>query len=154
CPIPATCVEPAPAPESVNRSPGRDLVEYIRILNSRNALGLATFPRDAVLEVALRAADSAERRGGVESWLSPAARRELLSMVSEGTSAMARGFPRREDGRLFQEPPPDEAEPWSPSPGLDPETATAISLLIHENILARRPRLRSRIACWGGVPCR
>jgi hypothetical protein len=151
CPVPASCAEPPPAAESANRSPGRDFVEYIRILNRRNALGLSTYPRDAVFEVALRAADSAEHRPGIGSWLSPAARLELLAAFSEGNSAIARDFLRREDGRLFEEPLPDEAEAWSPYPGLGPETATAISLEIHEHILARRPGLRSRIACWAGV---
>jgi hypothetical protein len=152
-PIPATCVEPPPDAESVNRTPDRDFVEYIRILNRRNALGLSTFPRDAVLEVALRAADGAKRRPGIASWLSPASRRQLLAAFSEGNSAIARDFLQRDDGRMFDEPPPDESEDWSPYPGLDPEKAAAISLEIHENILARRTGLKSRLAFWAGVPC-
>jgi hypothetical protein len=152
--IPATCVEPPVGAESVNRSPGRDFVEYIRILNRRNAVGLSTFPRDAVLEVALGADKSAERPTGIASWLAPAARRELLAGFSDGNSAIARDFLRREDGRLFAEPLPDETEEWSPYRGLEPETAAAISLEVHEVILSRRTGLRSRIACWAGVPCR
>jgi hypothetical protein len=153
-PIPANCVEPPRTAESANRSPGRDFVEYIRILNRRKALGLSNFPRDAVLEAALRADEKAERKTGIASWLAPAARRELLATFSEGNSAIARDYLRREDGRLFAEPLPDETDDWTPYPGLDPETATAISLEIHEILRSRRPGLRRQIAGWFGARCR
>ncbi len=143
-PVPIVCVEPPADAESVNRSLDRDFVEYIRILNRRNTLLLPVFPRDVVLEAALHGTPSASetRRTGIAEWLSPTARRDLIAAFSDGNSAIARDFLQRDDGRLFTEPLPDEDEAWSPYPGFTPEKATAISLEIHELMLARQPPIR------------
>jgi len=146
-PVPTGCVEPPTDAESVNRSLGRDFVEYIRILNRRNALLLPVFPREVVLEAALHEASSSERPASIAGWLSPAARRDLIAAFSEGNFAIGCDFLQRDDGRLFAEPLPDENENWSPYPGLTPEKATAISLEIHEIILARCPSTQAPPKC-------
>ena len=107
--LPATdgWLEPAPDAESVNRSLGRDWIEYIRILNRRTALSQPVFARDDVLETALDAESINGDQAGIASWLSPAARRLLIATYSEGNAAIAREFSGRRHDRLFEESPPD-----------------------------------------------
>ena len=91
-PDPAGCIEPKPDVESVNRSLGRDFIEYIRILNRRQAASQPVFAREDVLETALRVEPRSEAADGIAAWLSPAARRELLAAYAEGNDAIARDF--------------------------------------------------------------
>ena len=137
-PVPPACVEPAHDAESVNRSPGRDYIEYIRILNRRTALSQTVFAREDVLAAALRHEANGEVRGEVESWLSPARRRELLATFAPGNAAIAREFCGRRDERLFEEGQPDGDQHWSPYEGLTAERATAISLAIHAAALSHQ----------------
>jgi hypothetical protein len=131
--VPDDWIEPPADVESLNRGLGRDFIEYIRILNSRNRRGQVIFAREDVLEAALRSGDPA----GIADWLSPRARRDLLASYSEGNAAIASEFLGRQDGRLFAEPPPHDDEGWNPYAGLTPEKATAISLAVHEIAVGR-----------------
>ncbi len=131
--VPDGWIEPPADVESLNRGLCRDFVEYIRILNRRNRLGLAIFAREDVLEAAFRGG----KPSGIADWLSPTARRGLIAAYSEGNTAIARDFLGRQEGRLFAEQPPDDDEGWNPYAGLTPEKATAISLAIHEIVLGK-----------------
>jgi hypothetical protein len=137
-PVPAGWTEPEPDVESINRSLGRDFIEYIRILNRRNAMSQPVFAREDVLETALRAGSTCEVEKGSASWLSPAACRELLATHADGNAAIARTFLGDREGQLFVESAPGGDEHWKPYTGLTAETATAISLAVHETVLARR----------------
>jgi len=137
-PVPADCTPPPADAESVNRTLDRDYVEFIRVLNRRGAAGQAVFARDAVLDAALRADPSTLGPAGVSAWLSPAARRELLLAHEEGNAAVARDSLGRDDGRLFAEPWPADADGWEPYPGFTPDRATAIALAVHDAVLVHR----------------
>lgn len=139
-PAPAGCTEPPADVESVNRSLGRDYVEFIRVLNRRSVAGAPVFARDAVLEAALREDAPPAGTSGVTAWLSPSDRRALLSAHEEGNSEVARDYLDRPDGRLFSEPWPETDDAWRPYVGLTPDRATAIALAVHETVLARLAR--------------
>lgn len=79
---PATCDL-----ESVNISPSRDHVEYMRILNRRSRAGGAVLPRSLVLESALRDPNPGAR--GPAAWLSPKARTLLLARYAAGNAKLA-----------------------------------------------------------------
>ena len=136
-PVPAEWTQPELDVESVNRSPGRDWIEYIRILNRRTALSQPVFARDDVLETALRAEPFGDVPAGIASWLSPVARRELLATYFDGNDAIARDFPGRGAAGLFEECPPGGDEHWKPYAGLTAPRATAISLAVHETVVGR-----------------
>jgi hypothetical protein len=136
CPVPAACVAPPADAESVNRTPDRDVVEYLRGLNRRQVQGLAVVPRPLLLEAALRLDATGRGPAGIAAWLSPRARRELLATFADGNAAIARDLLRRADGRLFAEAPPEDDPGWSPYPGLTAARAAAISRAVRE---LRRP---------------
>jgi hypothetical protein len=116
----------------VNLTPGRDFVEFMRILNRRESGGLSTFHREDVLEAALEEATSHQRSEGVSAWLSPAARRSMLEAHAEGNTEIARRF-LAESARplFFTEPFPGGSEDWKEYPGLSPERTIEIALRIH-----------------------
>lgn len=138
-PVPATWTEPERDAESVNRSLGRDYIEYIRILNRRTAREQTAFAREDVLAAAHCGSSTDELQAGIGAWLSPASRRELLAAFAEGNAAIARQFVSRPNGRLFEESVPEGDEQWRPYEGLTAERATAISLAIHEMARVRQP---------------
>jgi len=113
--------------ESVNASPNRDLIEFIRILNRRQQQGLAVYPRNAVLAAALALPPSSEKQPAIAAWLSPQARRELLSRHAEGNQDIAHRFLGE---TLFKEALPEENAGWREYSGLSAETAIALSLSI------------------------
>lgn len=135
--VPTDAVQPPLNAETVNRTLDRDFVEFIRLLNRRALAGQPVFTRDAVLATALRAGTPAQGSAGISAWLSPAARRNLLHACQDGNAVIAREFLRRADGRLFDEPWPEESGPWEPYPGLSPERAGSIALAIQQTIVAR-----------------
>jgi len=125
--------------EAVNRTLGRDFVEFIRILNQRQVQGLPVFDRDAVLAAAIGGAIPPPRSAaGIADWLSPAERRLLLAAHREGNAALAREFLGRADGRLFAEPAPRNTPRWTPYPGFTAEKAVAVALAVHQTDLHRR----------------
>jgi len=134
-PVPARCLEPPADVEATNRSLGRDFIEFLRILNRRQAAGQEVFPRDAVLQTALRLEGILGGPKGIEAWLSPALRRQLLARHADGNASIAHDFLSREDGRLFAEPPPAEIG-WRPYAGLAPATIRSISGAIQETVEA------------------
>jgi len=136
---PDGCTEPPVDVESVNRSLGRDHVEFIRILNRRSTVGASVFAREAVLEAALHEDAPPAGTTGVTAWLSPADRRALLAAHDAGNAEVARDYLNRADGRLFREPWPEEETAWQPYDGLSPDRATAIALAVHQTIVARNP---------------
>ena len=137
--IPPSSVAPAADVESVNRSLGRDHVEFIRLLNRRAGSGRPDFDRGLVLETALRPDADAGGPTGIAGWLSPAARRDLLDSCADGNAAIARDYLGHPDGQLFAEPPPGDEPGWAPYPGLGPDRALDIALAVHDATLARRP---------------
>jgi hypothetical protein len=137
-PVPAACDPPAADTESVNRTPGRDFVEFIRILNRRAKAGQSVFARDAVLEASQSASRTVRGESGIAAWLSPTARSHLLDLHREGNAAIAREFLGCADGRLFDEPAPESDQGWEPYSGFSPELAMAVALMVHEVIVARR----------------
>jgi len=152
-PVPDFCVQPAADAESVNRTPDRDFVEFIRILNRRSAAGQSVLPRDAVLAAALRSDPAAHEWAGASAWLSPRARREVLEAHQEGNAAIARDFLRRMDGRLFIEPWPEDSQSWQPYPGLSPDQALAIAQAVQGGAPASRAG-DPEAGAGGSIPAR
>jgi hypothetical protein len=135
-PVPARCREPEADVESVNRSLGRDFIEYLRLLNRRQANGQEVCSRDAVLRTALRHQAALGGPRGIAAWLSPRQRRQLLDRHGSGNAHIARAFLGREDGRLFAEPLPTDTG-WRPYSGLTAETARALTRAIQETLAAQ-----------------
>jgi hypothetical protein len=139
--VPGDWASPPTDVESVNATPDRDYVEFMRILNHRNALGLPVFNREDVLEAALGA--KTRSGAGIAEWLSPIARRALLQLHAPDNAQIAERFMGRPGGSLFAEPAPEANEEWQDYPGLSAERAIAIAQDIHK-IASRRLSL-SRI---------
>jgi hypothetical protein len=131
-PMPESWGPPLRHPESVNLTPGRDFVEFMRILNRRESGGLSAFHREDVLEAALAEETSHQPSEGVSAWLSPAARRSMLEAHAEGNTEIARRFLDGAAKTLFTEPFPEGSEDWEEYPGLSPERTIEIALRIHE----------------------
>jgi hypothetical protein len=100
--------------EAVNRSPSRDHLEYMRILNKKHRRGKFVLPREHVLESAFR--DRQISRHGIASWLSSAERICLLGHYEAGNQRIASLY-KLEEG-LFQEDPPATDIFWAPYHGL------------------------------------
>ena len=109
---PANCSPPPADPEYVNRTPGRDWIEFIRLLNLRSSEGLPNFSREDVLKVAASGASEGSRPPGIHSWLSPRARNSLLKACEQGNAEIAAEFLGRPVGPLFDEPCPDNDGDW------------------------------------------
>jgi len=127
-------------PESTNPTPGRDFIEYFRLLNAHHAGDEHLLLRKAVLETALESSIKSQTR----QWLSPTDQLALLSSHANGNTRIAREFLGREDGTLFSELPPDPRENWTPYPGLSAETTLAISVAAYQKTLGLQPRPQGR----------
>jgi hypothetical protein len=107
-------------------------VEFIRILNRRQACGLTVFRREDVLEAALPEETFHQRTAGISAWLSPRARRSMLQTHAAGDAEIADRFLPGAAKTLFTEPAPKANEKWQEYPGLSPSRAIEIALRIHE----------------------
>jgi hypothetical protein len=130
--VPADWVMPARDPESVNVTPGRDMIEFIRILNRRNIQGLSVFRREDVLKAALAEATGQEQGAGVSAWLSPKAQRTLLDRFKEGNQEIEDRFRQGTKAPLFTEPFPEDNGDRDEYTGLSADRAIAIALKIQE----------------------
>jgi hypothetical protein len=146
-PIPAECTAPPSDAESENRSLGRDLVEFIRILNARYAAGQPVFDREDVLTAAFGAGTRLGGPAGIAAWWSAARRRELLAAHEAGNASIARELCGRANGRLFAEPEPADEDPRSYT-GLSADRATAMALTIHHAALTRLGITTRKPAAW------
>jgi hypothetical protein len=135
--VPPNWATPPRHPEAVNSTPARDFVEFIRILNRKQAGGWPTFRREDVLEAALQDEDSHQRGKGISAWLPPGARRSLLAAHADGNAEIASRFLPGSAKTLFMEPVPEGSEKWQEYPGLSPERAIEIALRIHEITLRK-----------------
>jgi hypothetical protein len=131
-PVPGTWAPPPQHPESINSTPAREFVEFIRILNRRQAGGLTVFRREDVLEAALPDETFHQRTAGISAWLSPRARRSMLQTHAAGNAEIAGRFLPGGAKTLFMEPAPKANEKWQEYPGLSPSRAIEIALRIHE----------------------
>lgn len=134
-PVPADWTPPPADVESVNATPRRDLVEYIRLLNRRNRAGQPVPAREDVLQAAMEPpSGSSGAPRGIAEWMSPASRRTLLEHHAPGNTAIAALHLDRPAGPLFAEPIPqdDHDRPWREYPGLDAERTAAIEWTVRE----------------------
>jgi hypothetical protein len=131
-PVPEGWAPPPRHPESLNWTPAREFVEFIRILNRRQASGLTVFRREDVLEAALPDETFHQRAVGISAWLSPKARRSILQTHAAGNAEIAGRFLLGSAQTLFMEPVPKANEKWQEYPGLSPSRAIEIALRIHE----------------------
>ncbi len=131
-PVPEGWAPPPRHPESLNWTPAREFVEFIRILNRRQASGLPVFRREDVLEAALPDETFHQRTAGISAWLSPKARRSMLETHAAANAEIARRFLPESAKGLFLEPVPKGNEKWQEYPGLSPSQAIEIALRIHE----------------------
>jgi hypothetical protein len=136
-PVPPDWTPPPSDPESVNATPDRDHVEFIRILNRRNSHGKPVFHREDVLEAALRGRYGQIGGTGIAAWLSPDARRALLQVHAPGNAQIAHQY-FSNAGPLFAEPLPENDGTWREYPGFSAEIALAIACEIHEISSGRR----------------
>jgi len=141
--VPADWTSPSRDPESVNATPDRDHVEFMRILNRRSARGLPVFAREDVLQAAL--GEGAHSGAGVSAWLSPAARRTLLESHAQDNAKIAKRYLGRPAGQsLFTEPVPELNADWHEYPGLSAERANAIELTVRKIASSRKVNKRSK----------
>lgn len=146
--VPPDWATPAPDVESVNATPDRDHVEFLRQLNLGGARAQRAHPRAAVLEAAFRATASPERGVvGIESWLSPRSRRELLERHAAGNADIAAHFLAQPGAPLFAEPPPEDRGDWQAYGGLSAERAVAIGRSVAATA-SRWRALRERLRGW------
>ena len=125
--------------EARNLSLGRDLIEFVRILNRQQQAGREIPSRDLVLETAARLSLDWSGPSGIAAWYSPEQRRNLLARHEEGNTRIAREFLEQVDGRLFREPLPVDPN-WKPYRGLQSDRITEITRAISAtatNIQAR-----------------
>ncbi|HWB58244.1 MAG TPA: hypothetical protein VG733_02085 [Chthoniobacteraceae bacterium] len=121
-PVPADWGAPARDVESVNATPGRDYVEFMRLLNRRGKQGIAVPPREQVLQAAF----AETNRTGAGEWMSPGARRELLAIHAAGNAEIAERFTGRDGAPFFAEPVPADDGEWRQYPGLSQGRIEAI----------------------------
>jgi hypothetical protein len=113
--------------ESTNVSLGRDLIEYLLLLNRRTASGNEVQGRELVLRAAVRYGPRVSGPAGIAAWLSPSQRQMLLARHSAGNARIAREYLGRD--QLFAEPPPEDAG-WTAYPGLSSSRLREITRLI------------------------
>jgi hypothetical protein len=78
------------------------------------------------------------RRGGVEEWLSPRARRELLEFHAEGNARIATFFSRSQGMPFFSEALPEGDAEWKEYGGLTAECEKNIREKVWKTALHRR----------------
>ena len=67
----------------------------------------------------------------------PKRRREIVEAHAEANAHVAREYLGQEDGRLFSNPLPTDADPWQPYPGLRTRTAVAIAEFLASEMYQR-----------------
>ncbi len=100
--VPASWEPPDEDLESVNKTPPRDFIEFIRILNRRMNDGKPTLPRRWVLEAA-RMESGGDMKSRVREWLSPRQQTALLKRHVKDNLKIAKIFLAKPGARLFQE---------------------------------------------------
>lgn len=130
-PVPANWLAPPADPESVNLTPGRAHLEFIRRWKRRTLPGAASLHLEEILHDAFLAGRTGGR--GIASWLSPAARRDLLASTSSGYAALAARFRPGDVPSFFAEPAPADDPAWQPD---------AVPTDAELRVMARRMRAR------------
>jgi len=132
---------PLPLPqdaEAVNRSPDRDLIEYLRILNRQPDSPSKFSIKHRLLESVVSRTDEEMHARGIAAWLSPLERRQLLDQFASGNGQIAREYSPSMGTSFFQEPLPEDTG-WLPYSGLAPETISRIETTIGIEGAGRRP---------------
>ncbi|HVM31557.1 MAG TPA: hypothetical protein VMU88_00340 [bacterium] len=134
---PAHWRRPALDTETVNRTPSRDFIEFMRKLNQRGEEAQRTFPRAWVLRAALQEPPGA---ASLSDWFTPEAQKELLDAHEADNQKIAERFAGLGGQPLFTEarlvPGPGGAYA-----GLTPEKEAAIASRVQRLRLSDR-RLR------------
>jgi hypothetical protein len=127
--------------EKVNQSLKWDLIEIIRICNTRFK-GDIHFHRFLVnsLEEINRGYTEEQQR-----LLSPVQRRGIIELYEESNAKVAREYLGRLDGRLFYAPLPDLNEPWTPYRGLTVEKIVPIFTQMMFNLERKHQKQRNAI---------
>jgi hypothetical protein len=131
-PVPVDWVLSKQNVETINASPDRDFLEFIRIQNKRALLGLATFNHKDVLKTALLEPTYKHNTKGISSWLSPSSRRALLDIHEHNNSKIVKLFMTKKEKSLFSEELPQENDNWSKYNGLSAERAIEIATRLHK----------------------
>ena len=113
-----------------NESLNIDLLEMIRLCNARfnNNSNFHRFLLGNLTQI------NSKNSGIKQHYLSPAQRREIITIFEESNARIAREYLGRCDGRLFYAPLPDSNEPWEPNEGLTAEKTIIILSQILFNI--------------------
>ena len=103
----------------------RIVLEYKRMVNF---MPLAS-GEQRVFQSLLQEASARLFQQGFENYssYSPQQRVQVYREYREAYAAIARQYLKREDGRLFYDPPPDPTEQWRSYPALKPEDARTIN---------------------------
>jgi len=120
--LPPTWTPPPANRPCANRTPGRDHLEFIRLLRQGRRPEWGGLEPIDVLDAALQVPAP---RDLAAAWMSPTQRRALLEAHASGNDALARQAGHTPP--FFSEPPPDAQSPWTPYPGLGEEAAQAIA---------------------------
>jgi hypothetical protein len=100
-PPPPDWRRPPADPETVNRSPSRDFIEFIRDLNLRLGENQTEFPRRWVLQAALQEPEG--DRTKLSDWFSASEQSDFLKTYAGDNSKIALEFLKEGAGELFME---------------------------------------------------
>lgn len=128
--------------DKVNISMNWDLIEIIRLCNIRfgDQRRFQRFLVNILTKINLEYKENQQRL------LSPQERMEIIGHFAESNAKVAREYLRREDGRLFYAPLPDQSEPWVPYEGLTVEKfVTILTRMIIILEREHRKRMTTRV---------
>ncbi len=135
--------------ETVNATPSRDFIEFIRILNQRTIDKKPTLPRRWVLEAARLESGSGTQSDGIREWLSPRQQLALLKRHAKENLEISKIFLTKPVALLFQEAPPSLGGRQDPGPReLSPQRVVDIALQVERLMDIERRRRRARRLAW------
>lgn len=122
--------------ETVNATPSRDYMEFIRIQKQQGS-GRYFFPQELVLQAALQ-----HRKSGwaIADWMPSAARRSLLETYEVDNQAICEIFIAEKGRSVFQEKLPDADASNLEYSGLSPEKAMEISWEVHRLLIGEKKK--------------
>jgi hypothetical protein len=134
--VPSSFELPKKDIETVNATPSRDYMEFIRFQKKQGS-GRYFFPQELVLQVALQHQKSG---WAITDWIPSAARRSLLETYELDNYAICGIFLGEKGRSVFREKLPDADAPQVDYPGLSPEKAIEIAWEVHRLLIQEKKK--------------
>jgi len=132
--IGAPCTPNLARPPILNERLNRDCTTFLTLFSTDRLQGMKYQAiKDLLIKYSLHHPDPAE----MKNVYPPKRRREIVEAHAEANAHVAREYLGQEDGRLFSNPLPTDADPWQPYPGLRTRTAVAIAEFLASEMYQR-----------------